>query len=57
MKYHAKDFMVGGTMAIAESMSVRQLEAILDSIIEGLIAVDTASSSSTRRPAPSFDTP
>jgi PAS domain S-box-containing protein len=42
MKYHAKGFMVGGSMAIAESMSIGQLEAILDSIIEGLIAVDTS---------------
>src|SRR5512137_2642913 len=33
--------LAGGTMAIAPSMTMRQLAAILDSIIEGLIAVDT----------------
>src|SRR5512136_1049519 len=42
MIHHAMDFRIGGSMAVGGTVSLGQLAAILDSIIEGLIAVDTA---------------
>src|SRR5512137_1651976 len=42
MNYHARNFTIGALVAIAGTVSLGQLAAILDSIIEGLIAVDTA---------------